>query len=402
MYQDALHTICAVLGFRPLPEDAAAAGKACSDNLAEFAKIFLKEKFIGGDRLSIADYKVAPFFFAYVHPLLHETASVDVPDRIKQFVKDFVENCCASDLLIVASGQGIKERLDTNYGCVVIYPTDDVFSSVEKQDALKRMKTAKKSKVQVSGKCSSMTCVGPLMLSKYAKVGEMMCTGLEEGTDTPDFMAKPTLTDGKFCMAESNALLRYLAQAYAPDCYPDDPRKRARIDWAIDRFSTGMYEDVVNTIYVVMRSQPEFVPSEELKVAGKAAASNLAEFAEFFLKDNFVAGEKLSIADFKIAPFFAAYAHPVVQKKCSMEVPVRIKQFNEDFAEACKAVSILEDGDNSIIGLLDSKAEAPPGADESEKAPLCPKLQEVPKQQLVRKPGGKTTVCGCFHMWYAK
>ncbi len=45
----------------------------------------------------------------------------------------------------------------------------------------------------------------------------------------------PTLQDGELTLAESNAILRYLAaQAGRDDLYPRDPAERGRVDWLLD------------------------------------------------------------------------------------------------------------------------------------------------------------------------
>jgi glutathione S-transferase len=49
----------------------------------------------------------------------------------------------------------------------------------------------------------------------------------------------PTLVDGDLALAESNAILRYLAgRERRHDLYPEQPRDRARVDWAMDAWST--------------------------------------------------------------------------------------------------------------------------------------------------------------------
>ena len=49
----------------------------------------------------------------------------------------------------------------------------------------------------------------------------------------------PTLVDGGFVLPESNAILRYLAQREERyDLYPLEPRERARVDVALDAWST--------------------------------------------------------------------------------------------------------------------------------------------------------------------
>jgi glutathione S-transferase len=51
----------------------------------------------------------------------------------------------------------------------------------------------------------------------------------------------PLLQDDDFVLAESQAILRYLAaRAARDDLYPADPRDRARVDEFLDRFATGL------------------------------------------------------------------------------------------------------------------------------------------------------------------
>jgi glutathione S-transferase len=51
----------------------------------------------------------------------------------------------------------------------------------------------------------------------------------------------PTLQDDDLVLAESHAILRYLAtRQRRPDLYPDDARERAVVDEFLERFNTGL------------------------------------------------------------------------------------------------------------------------------------------------------------------
>merc|ERR1719512_427052 len=91
IYPDVLACLYPLMGFASAPADKEAAGKKASENLAKFAEVFLKERFIGGSTLSIADYKVAPFFFAFAFKKVEEDSKVVIPERILQFNFDFKE-----------------------------------------------------------------------------------------------------------------------------------------------------------------------------------------------------------------------------------------------------------------------------------------------------------------------
>merc|ERR1719296_484306 len=113
----------------------------------------------------------------------------------------------------------------------------------------------------------------------------------EEYLKMVPFGGVPGLKDGDWTMGESSAILRHMARSYAEDFYPKDPAKRAHIDWAMDRFSFGMYNDCVATIYVAMGFAPAPTTDEDiinLMAAGQRASDGLKSFAEFFLKEKFV------------------------------------------------------------------------------------------------------------------
>ena len=76
--------------------------------LNDFADLFSKEKFVGGECSSIADYRVAPFFFCYAHPTLGEKFHVTGPERTLQLNHDFVSACPAAGLISTA-GHFLKE-----------------------------------------------------------------------------------------------------------------------------------------------------------------------------------------------------------------------------------------------------------------------------------------------------
>jgi len=402
MYPDVTKTIYVAMGFvSDAPKDAEEVGKKATENLQIFADVFLKEKFIGGSKLSIADYKVAPFFFAYAHPAIKKMCHVEVPERIMQFNFDFAEACKQGALLLSsADGNSIKEFLDAKIGAAkqdMVAVKEGFKKTAETdEDSLSLLTVGGKSEVKVYGVTLSMNCVGPILFGKHAGIGgfESCMPGeqsqSEEHKKINPFGGVPALADGKWNMGESNAILRHMARSYAEEYYPRDPKRRAHIDWAIDRFSFGMYNDVTETIYVCMGFRPAPEKADDLKAAGKKAADNLSEFADFFLKEKFVGGNVLSIADFKLAPFFAAYAHPWVIEKCGLDVPKRIIQFNTEFLEACAAAELFSqaEGGFSICQTLDAKKAAAEYGEEAGK----PTKQEKDMQEAMATEAQKQVV----------
>lgn len=126
----------------------------------------------------------------------------------------------------------------------------------------------------------------------------------------PDFLQLnpngqvPVLEDGAFRLAESGAILRYLADRHAPAAYPAEPRARARVDEALGWFSTGFY--VGYCVFLAYRRMlpPLRAMGAEGQVAmeglGQAmAAKYLTVLDRHMLGDNaYVGGAEVSIADY--------------------------------------------------------------------------------------------------------
>jgi glutathione S-transferase len=51
----------------------------------------------------------------------------------------------------------------------------------------------------------------------------------------------PCLDDGGFCLTESSAILKYLAEKTNSPLYPQDLKRRARVNQMMDWFNTGFY-----------------------------------------------------------------------------------------------------------------------------------------------------------------
>lgn len=109
----------------------------------------------------------------------------------------------------------------------------------------------------------------------------------------------PLLEDDGFCIWDSHAILAYLASKYGKDdsLYPKDLHKRAVVDQLL-HFDTGvMFENTLRAVTkLVMIKGLTVVPKEHLQAIHDAFG-----FIEAFLKDHdYVAGDKLTIADFSL------------------------------------------------------------------------------------------------------
>jgi len=84
-------------------------------------------------------------------------------------------------------------------------------------------------------------------------------------TDTPEYRAMnptglvPTLQEDDFALWESNAILRYLAQAHAAGSalWPADPHARARVDHWMDAQQTLLNRPMSGVFWGLVRTPPQ-------------------------------------------------------------------------------------------------------------------------------------------------
>jgi len=216
--------------------------------------------------------------------------------------------------------------------------------------------------VKIYGMPPSQNACGPVLLAMDAEVGGMqMCNLMEGEHQKPEFQAInpymhiPAMKDGSLCIGESNAILRYLSMKYKPEYYPvGDPATCARIDFAMDAFGGEVYPKHTPIVYTVMGFTS--APADQ-KAANQAYKDALQKYASVFLQGKFVCGDKITIADFKIAPFFFSAVQPGITKAVGFEAPQRIERYCEDFNSAVKAsVFMKAAGGFAIAEFIASKA----------------------------------------------
>merc|ERR1711924_234304 len=86
-----------VLGLREPPEDKEKA--EVTEMMDTWSKHFLKGKFVCGDKITIADLKAVPSFFAANQPAVEAATGFKVSDRLKKYCDDFCAAFPASKLL---------------------------------------------------------------------------------------------------------------------------------------------------------------------------------------------------------------------------------------------------------------------------------------------------------------
>jgi glutathione S-transferase len=120
----------------------------------------------------------------------------------------------------------------------------------------------------------------------------------------------PFMEDGDLQFGESNAMLRYLANREGrTDLYPESPAERARVDWALDAWSTQFRSALFPAERIGLMHQDieqggglaEDADQAELATALDGAREKL-DIMEQFVADNGTVLGSFSIADCAYAP----------------------------------------------------------------------------------------------------
>jgi glutathione S-transferase len=238
-------------------------------------------------------------------------------------------------------------------------------------DEIERLKAGPYSVVQshgaeIHGMPISANAVSPIVFSKHV-LGDncelKICNLMEGDQMKPEFLAMnpfhtiPTFKDSDgFSLGEGNAILRYIANKYAPQFYGNgDLKLKARIDWALDLKSMKVYDGLKDIVYPIMGFGA--APADQEKV-NKQTIETLDTFANLFLKDQkFIAGNSPCIADFGLVPMIVALGHSVVKAKTEFDLPAIWHQYIEDFSAAVPSAALYSNaGGFSINEFLSSKA----------------------------------------------
>jgi len=120
------------------------------------------------------------------------------------------------------------------------------------------------------------------------------------------FGGVPAIRDGDVVLAESQAILRYLATREGrDDLYPSDAAARARVDWGLDAWTTTAFPRimplyralVVETLDEQGKPHPGNADAEKLERETPGAREGLGLYESFVADDGTVAGGGFTIAD---------------------------------------------------------------------------------------------------------
>ncbi len=117
--------------------------------------------------------------------------------------------------------------------------------------------------------------------------------------------AVPFLGDGDFHLAESSAILKYLADKQKSPAYPGDLRERARVNERMDWFNTGLYRDLgYGLVYPQMIQNYGYADDEVQSATLARARENVKKWLKILdehligPQNSYVCGGRLTIADF--------------------------------------------------------------------------------------------------------
>jgi glutathione S-transferase len=125
------------------------------------------------------------------------------------------------------------------------------------------------------------------------------------------FGGVPAIRDGDMVLAESQAILRYLAvRAGRDDLYPAAPAARARVDWALDAWTTTAFPRVFPLYRALVAEtrdeagapHPERADPEAVERELPGAREGFELFERFVADDGTVVGGGFTIADCACGP----------------------------------------------------------------------------------------------------
>jgi len=134
---------------------------------------------------------------------------------------------------------------------------------------------------------------------------------------TPEFLAKnpngliPVLEEDGFVLWESNAILRYLGEAYSADSglWPRDARSRARADQWMDWQQTTAQAAIGPAFVQMYRTPPERRDEATIRRSVERAAEVFPVLEAHLTRHPYVAGEEFTLGDIPVGCAVYRYLH---------------------------------------------------------------------------------------------
>ena len=125
------------------------------------------------------------------------------------------------------------------------------------------------------------------------------------GLDSPEYRAMnpnmriPTVDEDGFVLWESNSIVRHLARTHpGGGLIPDDPREHANAERWMDWNLSVMGPSFVPLVFALLRTPPDQKDPAKTETARQNAANMLAILDTHLEGREYVAGDRLSVADF--------------------------------------------------------------------------------------------------------
>ncbi|NWQ79965.1 GSTT1 transferase, partial [Columbina picui] len=189
-------------------------------------------------------------------------------------------------------------------------------------------------------------------------------------------MQVPALRDGSFTLAESIAILLYLARKFkTPDhWYPSDLQRRARVDEYLSWQHKNIREKgskvfLMKVVLPLITGQP--LPPEKLQGAVEELNVVLKQFEEKFLQDKpFIAGSEVSLADLLAV---VELMQPVISGHDLFEGRPKLAAWRTRVEEAV-GKQLFQEAHQGISNVKNLTADQ-----------IAPELREHIKQQLLKQ-----------------
>lgn len=195
---------------------------------------------------------------------------------------------------------------------------------------------------KIHGTTLSVNTMSCLMFAVDVGAGILQPCSLENGENqTLQFMRKNPFqqipvweeADG-FCLGETCAILRYIAGVFAPNFYHLDPKRIARIDFALDNLNRNVLPKWKLRINPVLWPESSHCPAPH--AANNELQENLDKFVTGFLGDGrFCCGEHMTIVEYRILPMLYVLRHPAMKRITGLELSARLNDYLDDILAMC-------------------------------------------------------------------
>lgn len=149
------------------------------------------------------------------------------------------------------------------------------------------------------------------------------------GLEDDDFKALtpfgrvPVLQDGDFSLAESNAILRYLAstQPGGEAFYPADPKLRGQIDMWMDFGSNALFPDFVTLFTQIVKTASKDRRMNVAAMAARRFQMSTLLIGQSLQQNDWITGDTITLADLACGVYmYRFFALPNVKRQSQARV----------------------------------------------------------------------------------